>query len=1284
MRNGIAAFFLLLASLAHAQNSQFLFDGTGNLQAQAMETLALPQILGQPQMQVVIPGHTASFSVVVADTRGVSYQWLFNNSAISGATSDALLLANVSTTNEGAYAVIVDNGSGSVTSAPAALMIDSRGCGMPDSWQLKYFGNLNQNPTGDFDGDGVSNLQEFLNGTNPTNAASVLYRITLLNDGGAVVAVPNQTTYTNGQVVTLTAIGSDGFPFHAWTGDVVSRSDPITVTMTNNLNLFAHFQPFLLHWTNSVSGDWNVASNWFPNLVPSSNESVEIGASGAVLNGVVVTENSNVDLVNFALGRSTTGFELSGAGRVTIAGVGVWRAGTMSGSGATVILPGASLSISNTSTIALNNRTLEDAGTVSWTGGNMTMNAGIITNDAGAQFELLDPASFTFAGGTPRFDNAGTFLLPPAGTTAFNGVALNNYHTTLNLTGAGALLSMNAGGVDTGTMTVPAGATINFGGGVFNCSANSAITGAGILLVSGGTANLAGTVNVSGTNSFTGGTANLTGNYTCVSNTLLDISGGTANFDGTGIIAPNNVKLNGTLGGASTVTVGSSMNWTGGSMTGSGQTIIGPQATLNIPAFTGYGGVYLYNRTLENSGTVVWGGGNLGLTGVITNDAGASFHILNAAVFNYAGNTPRFDNAGTFLPSSTGTTAFNGILFDNYGAINLTGGSVLYLNGGGTNSGPITVPAGATINFGGGVFNAGAGSSITGAGSLQVSGGTKNLAGTVNVSGTNSFSNGTANLTGNYTCVGNTLLDISGGTVNFNGSGTVSPNQVNLNGALGGANTVTVGSVMNWTGGSMNGSGHTIIRPGATLNIAAFTGYGGVYLYDRTLENAGTVVWGGGNLGLTGVITNDAGASFHILNAAVFNYAGNTPRFDNAGTFLPSSTGTTAFNGILFDNYGAINLTGGSVLYLNGGGTNSGPITVPAGATINFGGGVFNAGAGSSITGAGSLQVSGGTKNLAGTVNVSGTNSFSNGTANLTGNYTCVGNTLLDISGGTVNFNGSGTVSPNQVNLNGALGGANTVTVGSVMNWTGGSMNGSGHTIIRPGATLNIAAFTGYGGVYLYDRTLENAGTVVWGGGNLGLTGVITNDAGASFQIQGAAAFNYGGGSPRFDNAGTFRKSVSTGTTTIGNSVSFTNYGTVDIQSGVLAANGGYGSSSNAVLNCALSGTLRGTNYGQIQVSGSVTLNGTLSVNLANNYLPTTNDSFTVLSAGTCNGAFANFIYPSNKVSMLLSDTTTSVIVRVSAGTRRSPTDASAAGAGRLERGAYLDSHLEHHLPPGV
>ncbi|HWY75404.1 MAG TPA: hypothetical protein VN281_07295, partial [Verrucomicrobiae bacterium] len=1074
-------------------------------------------------------------------------------------------------------------------------------------------------------------LQEFLDGTNPTNAASALFRITLLNDGGTVTISPDQPTYTSGQAVTLTASSTNSNPFHAWTGDVVTRSNSFTVAMTANLTLFSHFLPFTLVWTNLLSGDWNLASNWSPNLVPGNNESVLLATSATI------TQNSNVDLVDFTLGNSVTSPTLTGSGRITIAGTGLWNSGTMSGTGATVVDPGASLTMATGSGfgLALNNRTLENAGSVVWVGGSFSL-GGVITNDAGAQFQLAGPATINPGSGALRFDNAGTLILADSAATAFVGVAFDNYGTVNFPSGT---LTLSGGGFQGGTLPVPAGAALNLAGGTFTSSSSLSITGGGALLVSGGNGTLAGTINVTGSNVFSSGSMDFTGSY-IRTNAPLAISGCAVSFDGTSLVSPTVLTLSGGgLGGSSVVTVGSLMNWTGGSMTGSGRTVIPPGVTLNI---SNAGVLFITGRTLDNGGTVLMTGGGFGLNGgVITNESGALFQAQSPSTFSFSGGSPHFDNSGTLRLTGAGTLSFAGLPLNNFGLVDIQGGT-LNLSGGGTQAGAVTVPAGTSLNFAGGAFTSSGSPSITGAGTFIVSGGIGTLGGTINVSGSNVFSNGSMDFTGNYVCTNNALT-ISGAAVNFDGTGPVSPSVIDLSsGSLGGSDLVTAGSAMIWTGGSMTGSGRTLIPPGATLSInnPSF-----MSITSRTLDNAGITTWSGANINMSdGVITNEPGALFLVQSPSSIFRGGGSPRFDNAGTLNTPVSGTTIFD-VALNNFNTLVIQGGT-LVVEGGGLNTGFISVPAGAAISFSGLTFTSSAGSAIAGGGTLMMNSGNVTLSGVVNVTGSNIFANGSAELNGYYVCTNN-VLTISGGTVNFDGTGPVSPPVINLSGgSLGGSNVVTVGSAMSWTSGTMSGTGRTVIPPGAALTIAnpSF-----LTINNRTLENGGTTVWtGAGNINLNAaVITNRVGALFNLQNASLIFFGGGTPRFDNAGTFRKSVTTGTTTIGGSVPFTNYGTVDIQSGILAMSGGYASASNALLNCGIGGTTAGTNYAQLQVSGSVALNGTLSINLNNNYIPTTNDSFTVLTAGTRNGAFSSFSYPSNQVTMQLSNTTNSVIVRV-------------------------------------
>ena len=44
--------------------------------------------------------------------------------------------------------------------------------GLPDWWEQDFFGNLNQNATGDPDNDGLTNLEEYILGTNPNDSDS--------------------------------------------------------------------------------------------------------------------------------------------------------------------------------------------------------------------------------------------------------------------------------------------------------------------------------------------------------------------------------------------------------------------------------------------------------------------------------------------------------------------------------------------------------------------------------------------------------------------------------------------------------------------------------------------------------------------------------------------------------------------------------------------------------------------------------------------------------------------------------------------------------------------------------------------------------------------------------------------------------------------------------------------------------------------------------------------------------------------------------------------------------
>ena len=64
----------------------------------------------------------------------------------------------------------IDPGADLYVPQPVVLgLLDRNGNGMDDRWESEFFGNLEQTADGDADGDGISNQQEFLRNTDPTD-----------------------------------------------------------------------------------------------------------------------------------------------------------------------------------------------------------------------------------------------------------------------------------------------------------------------------------------------------------------------------------------------------------------------------------------------------------------------------------------------------------------------------------------------------------------------------------------------------------------------------------------------------------------------------------------------------------------------------------------------------------------------------------------------------------------------------------------------------------------------------------------------------------------------------------------------------------------------------------------------------------------------------------------------------------------------------------------------------------------------------------------------------------
>jgi autotransporter-associated beta strand protein len=779
-----------------------------------------------------------------------------------------------------------------------------------------------------------------------------------------------------------------------------------------------------------------------------------------------------------------------------------------------------------------------------------------------------------------------------------------------------------------GVLIVPqltGGGTFNFGGGTLQAS-NSLSTSQAMTLTGAGNATFdtAGySVTLSGPLSGPGnlikagsGTLTLSAANTYSGNTL--ISGGTLALADPGALQQSTLDTSG--GGV--LSFGSLTSATLGGLTGPGALSLTNTASAAVALSVGNN-----NASTTFSGTLQ-GGGSLTKTGSGTlTMAGSDTYTGGTTV---SGGTLQMGNPSALGSSGVVATGGAGVLdLSGYsltlGSLTGAGGTILNSSSSTASVLAVNVPSGSST-YGGVLADGPPGGGTL---ALALSG-----AGTLILTGNNAYSGGTA-VSGGTLQMGNGLSGQDGSL----GSGPV-------------ANSAALVYNLNGT----QTANYAITGPGS-LTVASGT---------LVLTNTGSTYTGG---------TTISGGTLQVGNGGSAASIGSTSGVLDNGSLVFNHTDSVTFAPVISGS-GSLTRMGTGILTLAGSNTYSGGTTISAG-TLQVGNGgasgsivgnvtnnaalVFNRSdnytSGCTVGGTGQLVQAG-----AGTLTLTGAISnavFANAGRIVVGPTGMLNGNLTIAAGARVENDAAALQIANLTNSGTFLGSADLS--GNFVNQSSGDVRIAGGQRVYVQAT---SAQTNSGlvevlGAQAAAAQFESAGPLTNSGSqsmiaaqnaDLYFDGGMTN--------QGPMAFSYGAsevfGNVNNTSGGTIAVAGSAGVAFYGNVVQngtlYVSPGSSVVFFGAFSGSGGIsgggdvffvgdprpGNSPAAVtiggnafmagsanLDIELMGPLAGSQYDQVNVTGTVALGGTLNVTLPTGYRPSHNTQFEIMTFGSCTGSFA-------------------------------------------------------------